>query len=162
MKNSTLYPPNSQHLSDNIIGKVMVRSGIRHHDQVISTHFAHGRHEVGTGSSNYLGPTKNELTKLDKRRPTPTPPSGYSSQPRGALVAMDGKIPARKFTPELMKGLIQLEAKHRAQRRAACQRYHKKIRDHAYRLEHDTKRLKKKIRHRESQHEVLLFRTPTD
>ncbi|ETI54241.1 hypothetical protein F443_02913 [Phytophthora nicotianae P1569] len=190
MKNSTLYPPNRQHLSDNIVAKVFVRSGIR---RVVSAQFTSNGDGVDTDgktqliskgiqsnlgdvmtasvSSNSLATTKGGSTTTVKQVITSTQHAGptHSSasspadvQIKMKVVTVNGKIPDRKMTPELVEDLFQLDAKRRAQRRAAQQRYRKRICERTDTLAADTQRLKEEIKQLELQHKLLHSRIPSE
>ncbi|ETP52077.1 hypothetical protein F442_02863, partial [Phytophthora nicotianae P10297] len=190
MKNSTLYPPNRQQLSDNIVAKVFVRSGIR---RAVTAQFTSNGDGVGTDgktqliskgiqsnlgdvmiasvSSNTLATTKGGSTTTVKQVITSTQHAGptHSSasspadvQIKMKVVTVNGKIPDREMTPELVEDLFQLDAKRRAQRRAAQQRYRKRICERTDTLAADTQRLKEEIKQLELQHKLLHSRIPSE
>ncbi|ETN14545.1 hypothetical protein PPTG_07572 [Phytophthora nicotianae INRA-310] len=190
MKNSTLYPPNRQHLSDNIVAKVFVRSGIRRvvsaqltsngdgvdtdgKTQLISKGIQSNLGDVMTASvsSNSLATTKGGSTTTVKQVITSTQHAGptHSSasspadvQIKMKVVTVNGKIPELKMTPELVEDLFQLDAKRRTQRRAAQQRYRKMINDRTDTLAVDTQRLKEEITQLELRKKLLHSRIPSE
>ncbi|KAF4045567.1 hypothetical protein GN244_ATG02015 [Phytophthora infestans] len=191
MEWDTLYPPRGQHLSDSIVGRAVVRSGVR---RLPSAQFCFEEHETGAdavtatqynsqwGASSNIdvtvissmstrshGFTKTRSKTTVKQLITSTPnvqsadtPGCQLKDEHMKLITVNGKIPAHKITPDLVEGLFRLDSKRRQQRRATQSRYRKKKSDRAAGLSIDTHRLKEEIKQLELQRNDLISRIPSE
>ncbi|KAE9066256.1 hypothetical protein PF007_g28543 [Phytophthora fragariae] len=157
MTDSTLFPPNSHWLSDNVIGSVLQRSRPSSRSLLDKRKRAFDKHDAGFDAdltARYeqsvqatYQPSDQSLTHKAQPFSNGSPPEHKHPLPRGSVRSTSSR---RSRYSEISSEVDALE-RHRERRRLTQIRYRTKLRDRAETLQEEVKELREEVQKLESQ-----------